>query len=236
MNTLKLWLKSLPAIFLLPGSALLAADFKIPTITKAFDLFEPYPDKIAQGTLVAFKLKNSKAAPHVFEDGVQARIFALNDYDKVPRPIESKDDCDIYISYVFPLRAANNTDFVLKTVDEGWLYPTASQQGIKNGRYYIVFEKSGPKQQYFGIRPSDTDAYFESGFLLVVEDNGKASLEKVIKEFEERKAKLSEIRLKLDSSLDKIPCYKYTRYVITTEPKEQAADLLAMCESDTPGN
>ena len=234
MNIFKYLVKFLVIIMVfVSSSSLKATEFELPTVTKAFDLFEAYPTRVSVGTKIAFKLKDTKMAPRVIEGGIQARIFALNDYDNLPVPYDFKDNCNIYISYVYQLQSeANRTNFVLRTVDEGWLYPTASQKSIKDGRYYVVFEKAGPSQKYFGIRSSDTTSYFEAGFILVVESNKAASLEKVINEFEKRKARLTEFRLDMDREIDKIPCYRYTRYADKTEYKQQGVESIALCESE----
>jgi Skp family chaperone for outer membrane proteins len=203
-----------------------------PTIANVFDVFEKYPNKIPQGTLVTFKKKESKFATKIVEGGIQARIFALDDSDDTPKPIDTKDNCNIFISYVFPLTTQGNKDVVFQKLDEGWLNPTSSEKSIKDGRYFIVFEKSGPTQEHFGLRPSDTKQYFESGFLLVVSDDGHANLEKVINEFNKRKHKLSQLRKDVDDLSSRIPCYRYTKFAHTNDVPDDEPQMVALCERE----
>jgi hypothetical protein len=210
-----------------------------PTITNAFDVFEKYPGKIPQGTLVTFKKKESKFATKIVEGGIQARIFALGDSDDTPKPIDIKENCNIFISYVFPLTTQGNKEVVFQKLDEGWLNPTSSEKSIKDGRYFIVFEKSGPTLEQFGLRPSDTKQYFESGFLLIVSDDGRANLEKVVNEYKRRKSKLSQLRKDVDDPSSKIPCYKYTEFANTEEVKEvpdHEPQMVALCERELNSN
>lgn len=201
-----------------------------PTVTKAFDLFEKYPEKIPQGTIVTFKKKETKIAAKIFDTSLQARIFALDDNELRPKPVDTKDDCNIYISHVYPLVPSNKGELVLQKLDEGWLNPTASGKSIKDGRYYIVFEKSGPTQEQFGIRVPDTDGYFETGFLLVVSDDGHANLERVLLEYERRKSKLTTLTMDIDNLSRKIPCYRYTKYAQSGELINYEMLIAASCE------
>lgn len=204
-----------------------------PTIANAFDIFEKYPERISQGTLVAFNRKESKLATKVVEGGIQVRIFALGDKEETPKPVDAKDDCNIYISYVFPLINQPGGKVVFRKLDEGWLNPTDSDKSIKDGRYYIVFEKSGPTSEKFGLRSADTKHYFGSGLLLVVADDGHASLEKVIDEYKKRKTKLSILRRDLDDPMNKIPCYKHTTLVYSNESADLEPQMVAMCDKDS---
>lgn len=216
-------------LYFLPSN-IYAADLERPTVTKAFDVFDQYPGSVPQGTLVTFKKKDTTLATHIIESGVQARVFALGDQDIVPKPIESVDNCDHYISTVIPLTRINNSEIMFSKVGEEWLNPTYSGRSVKDGRYYIVFEKVGPKQEHFRLRTSDRKAYFESGFLLVVKDNGTANLENVKNEYDKRKSRLESLYLEADDPNKKIPCYKYVRFAEVTEMRESSEELLALCE------
>ncbi len=216
------------------ASSVLADDKKPdrPTVTKAFDVFETYPSKIPPGTVVAFQKRNTAVAARIVQNGIQARVFAVEDYAKQPAPIATKDDCNIYLSYVFPLSLTAKGDLLLDTFDERWLNPTSSELNIKDGRYYIVFERVGPTQEQFGIIQADVDAYFDSGFLLVVSNDGSASKEKVLAEYARRKAKLTDLRAALDNPQRKVPCYRYAKYASQNEERDEEPEMLASCEAE----
>lgn len=202
-----------------------------PTVTKAFDVVDRYPESIPQGTLVTFKRKDTKLAAHIIDEGLQARVFSLGDQEKIPQPIDTTGNCDHYISTVIPL-TKNGNDIVFSRVGEDWLYPTASGNSIKDGRYYFVFEKVGSTQEHFRLRTSDALAYFESGFLLIVKDNGAASLERVKKEYKQRKSKLDSLILEIDDPAKKVPCYKYVRLAESSELQEYPEESLSLCEME----
>lgn len=231
----------LAALLTGPGliAAAVAADnyLERPTVASASEIFEKYPSKVTQGTLVAFKKKESKFAAKLFDAGIQARIFALGDQDSIPKPVDTKDNCNIYISYVFPLASSGTTDVVLQTLDEGWLNLTSSEKSIKDGRYFIVFEKSGPTLEQFGLRPSDAKPYFDSGFVLTVSDDGKANLAKVVSEYKLRRTKVSILRKDVDDgALNSIPCYRYTKLAQAIKPEDAVVASVALCESGANTN
>lgn len=201
-----------------------------PTVTKAFDVFEKYPETIPQGTLIAFKKKNTQIAKHIMESGVQARVFALNDQEHYPTPIDIKDNCNHYISKVIPLYTGNDNLIIFGKVEEAWLNITRSGKSAKDGRYYLVFEKSGPKQEHFRLKTSDVPAYFDSGFLLTIKGNETVNIDKVRTEYEKRENNLE--KLVIDGVSNNIPCYRYSRFAEIKEIQEYSGELLALCEDE----
>lgn len=214
----------------------LAANKSEPTTSKAFDVFEKYPQKVNRGTHVAFKAKDAGMAKHIKNNGILARVFYLSgETERRPKPVaKTGSDCDVYITTVFSLERDRDGLFFFANVDEGWLYPTSSNNEVKSGYYYIVFEayeSSLAKQTFFGLRPSDAKSYFESGFRLEVADDGHSNLQNVIAKYEQRANGLHGLRLELDTKNrhGEIPCYQYRHH--TNSPNFYTNEsFFALCE------
>jgi hypothetical protein len=213
-----------------------AADAALPTVTKAFDLFDSYPQSVPPGTLVVFRKKDTILASRIADAGIQARIFTLGELDLTPHAMSTDDGCGLYMSTVYPLTRSGNNDLILHKVSERWLRPSDSRKSIKAGRYYIVFEKLMPTNSQFRLRISDTPAYFGSGFMLLVEDDGTANLQTVIDEYKKREGNLEVLRLEVNDPTRKFPCYKYTKYADGTQTQDENTHTLALCTPESAIN
>lgn len=207
-----------------------AAEIDRPTVTKAFDVIEKYPEIISYGTLVSFKKKNTKFASDIVVQGVQARVFTLVDQENYPRPTAIQSNCSHYLTTVIPLRIGSDNQIILGKMTESWLSVSFSGKSAKEGRYYIVFEKSGLKNDYFRLRTADTKSYFDSGFIMIVKANEAVNIEKVQSSYEARRD--STVKLILDESSQNPPCYRYVRFAEIRELKEPIDEPLELCEAE----
>lgn len=205
-----------------------------PTVTKVFDFFEPYPEKVPVGTAVAFRLKT--ATTPSFVHALQVRVFSLRDGESVPTPINPDhpaSDCDIYVSVVRHLEFGADRQLRLETVDHRWLTLTYAHNAVKEGRYYLVFEQAGPQSAQFRIRAEDAKRYFESGFALTVYGGGTVSLEDVEREYRKRREALDLVYLEIDDRTKAVPCYRYQKLTAEGDaPLELASAQLEPCTND----
>lgn len=202
----------------------------LPTVTRAIDVFEGNPERVIVGSRLAFKIRATTAAQTIARSGLQVRVFALREDQARPTPITRIGDCDVFISAVVQVRTSG-TEAIVQTLDPSWLNLTDSLNSIAPGRYFLVFEQSGPDSEQFRLKTADYDRYFGTGFLLIVDTHEGISVEAVRSAYFQRRNDLGRLRLEIDERKPSVPCYTYRRLVAETPADTQISQsTLAYCE------
>jgi hypothetical protein len=205
-----------------------------PTVTRAFDVFENYPERVSVGTDIVFKRKASEAARKLVHSGLHIRIFSLRADETEPTPITTIDGCDVYLSVVHALERTHSTDVRFGTMDHTWLSITSSGNSISDGRYFFVFEQAGPTTNQFRLKAEDAKAYFSTGFRVVVFNDGKIDLDTVRAEYEKRRRTLGNLYVAEDTTLKDAPCYTYRKLTVDATVDLQLAQApLEYCSLQT---
>lgn len=195
----------------------------LPTVTRVADMFETYPAAVRVENWIALKAKNSPSIRQLLKDGLQVRIFTLRRGESMPNSIVTIDNCDVFLTTVLPIGSPRDLEATIPPLGAGWLSLSDTEKTIESGRYYLVFEKSGPTSQQFRLRHTDFDAYFDSGFILMVENNERVSVKQVVDaryaQFDHNATLIRQI----NRGEKKEPCYAYTRLNAEAEPETQLA-------------
>jgi hypothetical protein len=205
-----------------------------PTVTRAFDVFENYPERVLVGTDIVFKRKTSQGAQKLVRSGLHVRVFSLSDAETEPTPITVIGDCAVYLSVVHTIEPTDATEVRFKKMDHSWLNLSHSGNSIKDGRYFFVFEQAGPTSEQFRIKSTDAKSYFSTGFRVVVFDNGGTSLKTVKTEYEKRDRTLGRLYVSEDNKLRDAPCYTYRKLTVEATADFQLAQAsLESCSLKT---
>lgn len=197
-----------------------------PTVTRAVDLIDNYPARVPIGTDVVFKRKSTSTGRTVMQSGIQVRVFTLGDNESRPKPITTVADCDVYLSVVHPLQSIGDLELRFVKMDQGWIQLTYSEKSAKDGRWYLVFEQAGVRQEQFRIRSKDAKDYFDTGFLITVYDNGSIPFAKIKAEYEQRRDSVAKLYEEIDQKDLRVPCYSYHRLTVAeTESGVRYAEL-----------
>lgn len=200
---------------ILAGNVLVACELAAqvgiprPTVARATEIFEAFPERVSVGTNVVFRQSQTGRARRLVRTGLQARVFGLRDDEEVPQPITAFGDCDVYLSVVHRLTVSANSDVPFAKMDHAWLTLSNSLNSIKDGRYFIVFELAGPDASQFRLKTADAEAYFASGFRMVVVDDGRTTREAVYAEYMKRLRRLALLYEEVDRRSPGVPCYSY---------------------------
>jgi len=187
-----------------------------PTVARALDLIADHSSPIFLGAEVVFTQKPnlSARARALIRSGVQARVFSLEEGEKTPKPIATVGKrwykCNVYISTVHRLLPTPGGGLRFAKMDSGWVNLTHSRRSTKPGRWFLVFEQLGAPQEQFRIKASDVSAYFETGFIITVQDNGSVPLEQISAEYKKRSDNLARLYEEVDSNDSSVPCYSYS--------------------------
>jgi len=184
------------------------AQTPLPVIARVDDVFLNRPDRIEVGGDVVFKIKNQQAEK-IVNSGLQIRVFALRDSEDRPAPISNIEDCDIFLSTIINLKYPGNQEVIAPAFSYAWLNLTNSLNTIIPGRYFFVFEKSGPGSNQFRLKHTDYKEYFDSGFLLTIDRDAKVNIDLVKNAYFERLQLLAQARLQIDHNVNPSPCYTY---------------------------
>lgn len=207
-----------------------------PTVTRAFDLIDKVPDRVEVGYRAAFVRKSGARAQQIVQAGLVVRVFSLTEKQDVPAPLKKDGDCDIFISVIHRLVpvAGNEIRFeTISSLDGDWLNLSNSLNSVVPGRYFLVFEQSGPGFQaaeQFRLRSADVPNYFATGFKLVVENkSGSIDAMTLRKKFVERTAHLDQLKEDADDKSKATPCFRYSPVNIQSATLEEPGqgELLA---------
>ncbi len=216
----------------LASSVYAQAQIPLRTVTKPNDIFENNPQRVVVGDRIVLKARSRPAVAQLLRSGLQARIFTLRDDQSKPSPITTIDDCDVFLAVVLSLQRSSDTEAFIPALDAKWLNITPSLQTIQPGRYYVVFEQLGPQLPQFRLKHGDYRTYFDSGFLLQVDANRDATLERVKDAYLERRNLLNSLRLEIDDRQNRQPCYTYRQLSAEVESgTEVALRELDSCEN-----
>lgn len=187
-----------------------------PTVTRALDLITDYSSPISLGAEVVFTQKPnlSARARALIQSGVQARVFSLEEGEKTPKPIATvgkrSNKCNVYISTVHRLLPMPGGGLRFAKMESGWVNLTHSGRSTKDGRWFLIFEQLGAPQEQFRIRTRDASAYFETGFIITVQDNGSVPFEQISAEYRKRSNNLARLYEEVGSDDSSVPCYSYS--------------------------
>jgi hypothetical protein len=180
-----------------------------PTVTRAADLIEPYPARVPLGTEVVFQSRTSASAQALARQGIQVRAFALRGSEARPASIGTIGECDVYLTTVLKLEILSNGRLRFANMNKGWINLSNRGDTIREGRWFLVFERAGAPESQFRIRSSDAADYFSTGFELAVYDNQTVPIEEIRVEWNRRRAADSVLYAELDLDSDDAPCYSY---------------------------
>jgi hypothetical protein len=187
-----------------------------PTVTRALDLITVYSSPISLGAEVVFVQKPnlSSRARALIQSGVQARVFSLEEGERKPKPIATvgkrTNKCNVYLSTVHRLLPTPGGGLRFAKMEPGWINLTHSRRSTKPGRWFLVFELLGAAQEQFRIKTSDASAYFETGFIITVEDNGSIPFDEISVKYKERNDNFVRLYEELDLDDSSVPCYSYS--------------------------
>jgi hypothetical protein len=217
-----------------------AQDARRPTVTKAFDLFQPYPSTVPVGTSVVFRpVAGSTRAQTIVRGGLQVRVFSLRDDEDRPSRLAIKDGCEVYVSVVHRLSLTPTGEARFQTVDHTWLTLSNTLSSVRPGRYFLIFEQLGGEEQHFRIREgADASQYFASGFLLQVQPDASIDPARVREEYLKRRNQLGRLYEEADRSDAGRPCYRYqpVRAHRDDEQMQLAEGELVPCTVDGDSN
>lgn len=201
-----------------------------PTITRAEDFIQSFPKEISVGTNVVFKQKTATSVNPPSISALQIRIFALTDNEMRPSKITTTADCDVFLSTVRPLDLLSTGEIKFTKMDEGWLNVSDSGESTKPGRWFLVFEQTGPSHEEFRIKSSDSAGYFSAGFIITVLANQSMSLQKVISEYKRRDVESVRLLRAVDERSAGVPCYTYKKVQVAEMPESnlQGAQIACM--------
>ncbi len=216
---------------------------KLPTVTNAFDLIESFPERLPVGSSVAFKVKQEPSAQSISTSGVLVRVFSLGKYDKTPQTSKETDDCFLYKTTVFNLDLQRDGTLKIgafSSIDKSWLNLSNSKKSVQSSSWYFVFERGGTeasKIEEFGIKKTDVDSYFKTGFKVTIEDESKTiKPEEIRAAFDVRQSRLDEFRLKKVSETDSIPCYSYQPLNVNTIAGKNWTGVMTACSESVDHN
>jgi hypothetical protein len=202
-----------------------------PTITRAIDVVQQLPERIKLGTDMIFKQQGSQRAAMLRRQGFQIRVFPLRQGEKIPAPLQTVDDCEIYVSTVYEIPGSQSMDIPFERLDERWLTVSHTGNTVLDGHYYFVFEASGVTERLFRLHKSDSASYFATGFRLMVEAGDQKSLQKVRALYEQRDQDAAVLYEQVDRKGDAVPCYRYMKLADQAERVQYAADgMLQTCD------
>jgi len=224
-------------------ATLAAAQTARPTITRAVDLIDA-PGAILQvNAPAAFKVKESATAKRIAREGVLVRIFSLGPRQQIPTPISQADNCDIYISvpHKMVLDEAGALKFeTIAVLDKDWLNLSNSLRTVESGHYFFVFEQGSSEiasSEQFRIRTADAARYFETGFRVTVEAGGTTiSADSLKSQYQEREARLGQLKVEIDRNTRPAPCFSYKPVTINADagPWMKGGELRACAGGAAP--
>jgi hypothetical protein len=205
-------------------------------VTRAYDLIESFPDRIPVGHPMVFKVKQAQSAKVISRSGIFVRIFPLGKSDQIPRPQIKADDCDYYLATVFTLNLVDDEELRfkrIKSIDKSWMNLSNSGNTVVSSSYFLVFEQGGTEFseiQAFGIRSSDAQKYFGTGFRITIEDSsGTISADEIREEYKRRENRSVKLKLQADTALDPIPCYSYQPLNVNKFTKSNWDGVMSAC-------
>jgi hypothetical protein len=214
---------SLCLVFLLAhglSSAQNFVDKARPTISRATD-FVVVPTALKVNSDLKLLKLNTPQAMKVTGSNLQARIFSLFDDEKQPSPGTTIDDCNIYVTTIYPIRPSTTGELKIAKVDPAWLDLSNTEKSVFDGHFYIVLETAGPDDRIFRLNRKDADRYFAQGFRVTVQADKNISLESVIRMHEGRKADGVTLNRQINGDGNKVPCYRYTSHTTAFARLEQ---------------
>lgn len=199
-----------------------------PTVTRAEDLVLAFASRVPVGTDAVFRQRSSASASALVNSGVQVRIFSLSGSETRPSKVSTVGDCDVYLSVVRRLEPTADGGLRFTRLDQGWINISYSGRSTKDGRWFLVFEQLGASQEEFRIKSADAEAYFATGFLITVFDDGSVPFEKIKAEYERREGDAARLLKAVDQKDARVPCYSYHRVQVGIESSDSLlADRVA---------
>lgn len=182
-----------------------------PTVSRATD-FITVTAVTTVGKAIKFTRLESTEAKRLLSANLQVRIFPLSQGQDVPVARHTIEDCNLYLTTIFPVDKVAGGDVMITTPDAGWLSLSTSERSYAEGNYYIVFETAGADDRVFRLKASDAKNYFDQGFKLTVEGDASISIEQVKKLHANRKLATIKLVERVDLKGDAIPCYRYASH------------------------
>lgn len=181
----------------------------VPVITRAADLVEESPTSISLGSSLQLTVKTTPSAQRFRAGDFQVRMFRLpGEYEKIPREWAIIDSCYIYLATVFKFRGSRDETINFGQFnDVGFL--NINYDGIRNGRYLLVFEKLSDTGRIFRLHRDRMSDYFESGLYLEIRPTRKYRTEEAT-ELAHRAAQRSDKRHEdITRNAPSLKCYRY---------------------------
>ncbi|USX23685.1 hypothetical protein NHH82_16515 [Oxalobacteraceae bacterium OTU3REALA1] len=200
-----------------------------PTVSRASD-FIAVTAVTTVGKAIKFARLDSTDAKRLLSANLQVRIFPLGQGQDVPVARHTIEDCNLYLTTIFPVDKVAGGDVMITTPDAGWLSLSTSERSYAEGNYYIVFETTGADDRVFRLNTKDTKNYFDQGFKLTVKANESISIEQVRQHHVNRNLAEVELVKRVDLKGNAIPCYRYASHrTVLAEIDEQmkTGELLA---------